>query len=76
MTVGIWYNLSIMEKKLRRSSSNKVIAGVCGGIGAYFGLDPVVVRILLVLFTLFGGAGVLVYLVCWLCMPPDTDHFA
>ena len=65
-----------METKLRRSSSNKVIAGVCGGIGAYFGLDPVVVRILLVLFTLFGGAGVLVYLVCWLCMPPDMGPFA
>ena len=65
-----------MEKKLRRSSSNKVIAGVCGGIGAYFGLDPVVVRIILVLFTLFGGAGVLVYLVCWICMPQDIGPFA
>ncbi len=65
-----------MEKKLRRSSSNKVIAGVCGGIGTYFGFDPVAVRIALVLFTLFGGAGVLVYLVCWLCMPSDLDPFA
>jgi phage shock protein C len=65
-----------MEKKLRRSSRNRVIAGVCGGIGAYFGVDPVAVRIALVLFTLFGGAGVLIYLVCWLCMPLDIDPFA
>lgn len=65
-----------MEKKLRRSSSDSVIAGVCGGIGAYLDIDPVVVRIALVLFTLFGGAGLLVYLVCWICMPMDTGTHA
>lgn len=65
-----------MQKKLRRSSSNKVIAGVCGGLGEYFNIDPVMVRIALVLFTLFGGAGVLVYLVCWLCMPQDIGPYA
>ena len=63
-----------MEKKLRRSTSDKVVAGVCGGIGAYLGVDPVVVRIGLVLFTLFGGAGVLAYLVCWICMPVDNGY--
>ena len=68
-------NRTVMEKKLRRSSSEKVIAGVCGGIGAYLGIDPVVVRIALVLFTLCGGAGVLVYLVCWLCMPNDPGPY-
>ena len=61
-----------MEKKLRRSSANKVLAGVCGGIGEYLGVDPVAIRIALVLFTLCGGAGVLVYIVCWLCMPRDA----
>ena len=61
-----------MEKKLRRSSTESVIAGVCAGFGKYFGIDPVVVRIALVLFTLCGGAGVLVYLVCWICMPRDV----
>lgn len=76
MCWAVWYNSYVMEKRLRRSSSNKVIAGVCGGIGAYFGIDPVAVRIALVLFTLFGGAGVLVYLVCWLCMPQDIGPFA
>ena len=67
--------IPVMEKKLRRSSSEKVIAGVCGGIGTYLGIDPVVVRIALVLFTLCGGAGVLIYLVCWLCMPNDSGPY-
>ena len=63
-----------MAKKLRRSTRDGVIAGVCGGIGAYFDLDPVIVRIVLLLFTLLGGAGLLFYLVCWICMPPDAER--
>lgn len=66
-------SVTAMAKKLRRSSSNGVIAGVCGGIGAYLDVDPVIVRIALVLFTLLGGAGLLAYLVCWVCMPLDPD---
>ena len=62
-----------MAKKLKRSTSDTVIAGVCGGIGTYLDVDPVLVRIVLMLFTLLGGAGLLFYLVCWICMPPDTD---
>ena len=46
-----------MAKKLRRSTSDTVIAGVCGGIGACLDVDPDIVRIILVLFTLLGGAG-------------------
>ena len=63
-----------MEKKLRRSTGDRVVAGVCAGIGAYLDIDPVVVRIALVLFTLFGGAGLLVYLVFWVFMPLDTER--
>ena len=62
-----------MAKKLKRSTSDTVIAGVCGGIGTYLDIDPVLVRIVLMLFTLLGGAGLLFYLVCWICMPSDTD---
>ena len=62
-----------MAKKLKRSTSDTVIAGVCGGIGTYLDIDPVLVRIVLMLFTLLGGAGLLFYLVCWICMPADTD---
>ncbi len=56
-------------KKLTRSS-NKVIAGVCGGLAEYFGWDPTLVRIiylLLTVFTVFAGA--LVYVIMWIVMP-------
>ena len=62
-----------MAKKLKRSTSDTVISGVCGGIGTYLDVDPVLVRIVLMLFTLLGVAGLLFYLVCWICMPADTD---
>ena len=51
-----------MEKRLYRSSRNKVLAGVCGGLGEYFEVDPVIVRLLVVVFTLMGGAGLIAYI--------------
>ena len=56
-----------MHKRFTRDSQNSMIAGVCSGIGNYFELDPVIVRILFVLGALFG-AGVLVYIVCLIFM--------
>ncbi len=58
------------EKKLTRSE-NKMLAGVCGGLGEYFNLDPTLVRIGYVLLTIFsaGFPGVLVYLILMLVMP-------
>ena len=58
-----------MEKKLRKSSVDKKICGVCGGIGEYFNVDPTVVRLLWVLFSIAGGAGVLAYIVAAIIMP-------
>lgn len=58
------------EKKLTRSRSNRMIAGVCAGIANYLGLDPTMVRIgyaLLSIFTAF--AGVIVYIILWMIMP-------
>jgi len=55
-------------KRLVRSKTNRVIAGVCGGLGDYFVIDPVVVRILFVLTAIFG-AGFIIYLVLWIMMP-------
>ena len=57
------------EKRLYRSQRNRVIAGVCGGIGEYFNLDPVVVRILWLVAVLGFGTGVLAYFICWLVIP-------
>ena len=59
-----------MTQTLHRSSHDRVIAGVCGGLGAYFGVNPIVFRILFVLLALPGGApGLLPYLILWMVMP-------
>ena len=58
-------------KKLFRSKKNKVIAGVCGGIGEYFNVDPVLIRLLWVVFTLIGGAGILAYIIAWIIIPEE-----
>lgn len=58
-----------MQKKLYRSSTSKVIAGVCGGIGEYFDVDPVFVRILAVLLVFATGFAFLAYIVAWIIMP-------
>jgi phage shock protein PspC (stress-responsive transcriptional regulator) len=57
------------HRPLTRSADHRVIAGVCGGIGEYFRVDPVIVRVLFVLLTVFGGFGVLLYLGAWLLLP-------
>ena len=59
-------------KRIYRSSKEKVIAGVCGGMGEYFDKDPVLFRILFVLVTLFLGFGVFAYLVFWIAIPKDN----
>jgi phage shock protein C len=56
-------------KRLYRSRESKVLAGVCGGIAEYFGIDPVVVRLLWVLLVLIAGTGILAYLIAWLIIP-------
>ncbi len=60
-----------MEKKLRRSQSNKVIAGVCGGLGEYMNADPVAIRLAAVLLTLFAGMSLWVYIIMWIVMPEE-----
>lgn len=58
------------EKRLRRSSTDSIIAGVCGGIAEYFDIDPVAVRVAYVLLTLFTAfSGVLAYIILWIVMP-------
>jgi phage shock protein C len=58
-----------MDKRLQRSRTEKMIAGVCGGLAEYFRVDPTVVRLLWVVITLLGGAGLLLYLILWVIMP-------
>ncbi len=57
--------------QLRRDLSNHWIAGVCSGIGEALNVDPTIIRILWLLLTFAGiGAGVVIYIICWLVIPP------
>ncbi|WP_321346647.1 PspC domain-containing protein [uncultured Draconibacterium sp.] len=58
------------KRKLYRDPEQTVIAGVCGGLSVYFNMDPVVIRLLVVLLTLLSsGAGIFVYLILWVAVP-------
>lgn len=59
-------------KKLYRSKTNSVIAGVAGGLGKFLDTDPIVFRLLFLASLLFGGVGIVVYLVMWLIIPADS----
>ena len=57
-------------KRLLRSENNRIIGGVCGGIGEYLGVDPTIVRLIWVLFAFISmGAGILVYIIAWIIIP-------
>lgn len=58
-------------RRFRRSRNDRVLAGVGGGLAESLAMDPVIIRVLLVVLTFFGGAGIIVYLACWLLMPED-----
>ena len=60
-----------MEKKLYKSATDKKIAGACGGIAQYFGIDSTLVRLGLVLFCLLGGSGLLFYIICAVVIPDE-----
>lgn len=61
-----------MEKKLYRSAQNRVFAGVCGGIGEYFDIDPVLIRLLWVFAIFWLGGGILAYLLAMIIVPSQN----
>lgn len=62
--------MSTSGKTLRRSRSNRVVAGVCGGLGEFFGLNPFWFRLGFLIALLPGGVpGLLVYFLCWIIIP-------
>lgn len=63
-----------MEKKLYRSSKDKKIAGVCGGLAEYLNIDPTIVRVIWALLTLCAGTGLLAYIACALIIPERPDN--
>jgi len=67
-----------MEKKLYLSETNKMICGVCGGIGEYFDIDPTLVRLawaILSLFLGFGIGGFIIYIIAGLIIPKRQQNF-
>ena len=65
------------DGRLRRSRSNKMIAGVLGGLAKYFGFDPTLARVLYVILSVVSVAfpGILVYIILWIIMPEETAEF-
>jgi phage shock protein C len=61
--------MSKENQKLYRSREDRMIGGVCGGLGEFFGIDSTLIRLLFVLLVIFGGSGILVYLVLLVIVP-------
>ena len=61
-------------KQLYKSSTNKKIAGVCGGIGEYFGIDPTIVRLGFVALTFLAGGGLAAYIIAAIIMPDQPAN--
>ena len=64
-----------MNKKLYRVREGKSIAGVCGGIAAYFNIDPTIIRLLWALFAICAGSGILAYIVCAFVIPEEPSNY-
>lgn len=61
-----------MAKRLYRSIRNKKIAGVCGGLGDYFDIDPTIIRLAWLALILAGGGGIVAYIIAWIIVPKET----
>lgn len=62
-----------MKKRLYKSSRNKKILGVCTGIAEYLNVDPVLIRLLWIIFAFVVGSGIIVYIIAAIIMPYDTE---
>ena len=63
-----------MKKRLYKSDKDKKVCGVCGGIANYFVVDPTVIRLAWVIFTLAGGSGLIAYIIAAIIMPEDPGY--
>jgi phage shock protein C len=58
-------------RKLYRSKTDRKLAGVCGGLAQYFGVDATLIRVLFVLLAVLGGSGLLLYVAMWIIVPNE-----
>jgi phage shock protein C len=56
-------------RKLYRSQNQRMLAGVCGGLAEYFNVDATLIRVLFLVLAVFGGSGLVIYVVMWLIVP-------
>ena len=63
-----------MDRRLYKSNENKMIDGVCGGLGEYFDIDPTLVRLGWVLFCALGGSGILAYIIAAIVIPRNPQY--
>lgn len=61
------------KKRLYRTEDDRMLGGVCGGLGEYFDVDPVLIRLLWVAFTLAYGSGLLAYIIFWIVVPEKSE---
>jgi phage shock protein C len=61
-------------RKLYRSESDRMIAGICGGLGRFFGIDSTLIRLLFILSIFLGGGGIFVYLIAIFIVPLESDR--
>ncbi len=63
-----------MQKKLYRSLEKRIIAGVCGGLSDFFGIDATIIRIIWAVLALFYGAGIIIYIIAIFIIPNDPGY--
>ncbi len=63
-----------MTRRLYRSRTDRQLAGVCGGLGEYFGVDPTIVRLIFIVLALAGGPGLLLYIILALVIPEAPGY--
>ena len=61
--------------RIRRTTADRRVAGVAGGLARHLDIDPLIVRVAFVVLTFFGGAGLLLYIACWLLLPEDGSDW-
>jgi phage shock protein C len=66
-------NTSNGTKRLYRKREGRIVAGVCTGLADYLGIDVTIIRLVFAALTVFGGAGVLLYLIAWLVVPEEDE---
>ncbi len=65
-----------MAKRVYRNRKDKIIAGVCSGLGEYFSIDPVIIRLIWIIAVLLFGTGILAYILAWIVIPKKPENLA